>query len=99
MIDSVNIHNKVGKQNDPNFLIISLLLHKEHPPPHFPKHHNAVSNQELIRLVTRSIRLFLIMNYEMEDSQNAAPGHATVHEASKLSSSSRRQDTQSVTKR
>lgn len=39
------------------------------------------------------------MNYEMEDSQNAAPGHATVHEASKLSSSSRRQDAQSVTKR
>ncbi|KAL8795867.1 MAG: hypothetical protein Q9195_001747 [Heterodermia aff. obscurata] len=35
----------------------------------------------------------------MEDSQNAAPGHATVHEASKLSSSSRRQDAQSVTKR
>ena len=36
---------------------------------------------------------------DMEDTQNSAPGHLTAHEATKLGSSSRRQDTQSVTKR
>jgi len=36
---------------------------------------------------------------DMEDTQNSAPGQLTAHEAGKLASSSRRQDTQSVTKR
>lgn len=35
----------------------------------------------------------------MEDTQNHAPGTATMHEAAKLNVSVRRQDTQSVTKR
>lgn len=39
------------------------------------------------------------MDYTMEDTQNHAPGTATMHEAAKLNVSVRRQDTQSVTKR
>ncbi|KAL8971487.1 MAG: hypothetical protein Q9183_001034 [Haloplaca sp. 2 TL-2023] len=39
------------------------------------------------------------MDYSMEDTQNNAPGTGTMHEAAKLNASSRRQDTQSVTKR
>lgn len=38
-------------------------------------------------------------DFTMEDTQNSAPGQPSVHEASKLPSNSRRQDTQSVTKR
>ena len=38
-------------------------------------------------------------DFTMEDTQNSAPGQPSVHETSKLSSTSRRQDTQSVTKR
>ena len=38
-------------------------------------------------------------DFTMEDTQNSAPGQPSVHEASKLSSTARRQDTQSVTKR
>ncbi|KAL9586193.1 MAG: hypothetical protein Q9212_001064 [Teloschistes hypoglaucus] len=39
------------------------------------------------------------MDYSMEDTQNNAPGTATMHEAAKLNVAARRQDTQSVTKR
>lgn len=39
------------------------------------------------------------MDYLMEDTQNNAPGTATMHEAAKLNIAARRQDTQSVTKR
>ena len=35
----------------------------------------------------------------MDNTQNSAPGQSSVHEVSKFSSASRRQDTQSVTKR
>ncbi|CAD6573656.1 MAG: Ubiquitin-conjugating enzyme E2 11 [Alectoria sarmentosa] len=38
-------------------------------------------------------------DFTMEDSQNSAPGQPSILEAAKLSSTSRRQDTQSVTKR
>ena len=51
------------------------------------------------KAVWEAVNLTYNMNYDMEDSQNAAPGHATVHEASKLTSNPRRQDAQSVTKR
>ena len=44
-------------------------------------------------------RSWITMNYAMEDTQNSAPGQPTAHEASKLSSTTRRNDTQSVTKR
>ncbi len=36
---------------------------------------------------------------DMEDTQNSAPGQPTIREANKLGTVSRRQDTQSVTKR
>lgn len=36
---------------------------------------------------------------DMEDTQNSAPGQPTIREANKLGTGSRRQDTQSVTKR
>lgn len=36
---------------------------------------------------------------DMEDTQNSAPGQPTVRESNKLGTVSRRQDTQSVTKR
>ncbi|KAA6416095.1 MAG: ubiquitin-conjugating enzyme E2 C [Lasallia pustulata] len=39
------------------------------------------------------------MAYNVEDSQNSAPGIPTMHEAVKLAPPSRRHDTQSVTKR
>ena len=39
------------------------------------------------------------MDYSLEDTQNSAPGQPTAHEVSKLAGSSRRMDTQSVTKR
>lgn len=39
------------------------------------------------------------MDFTMEDTQNNAPGTATVHEATKLNVTARRQDTQSVSKR
>jgi hypothetical protein len=39
------------------------------------------------------------MDYNMEDTQNSAPGEPTAHEAAKLSAAPRRADSQSVTKR
>lgn len=39
------------------------------------------------------------MDYTLEDTQNSAPDALTMHEANKLTNSSRRADTQSVTKR
>lgn len=43
--------------------------------------------------------LTIMADFTMEDTQNSAPGQPSIHEAWKLSSTSRRQDTQSVTKR
>ena len=39
------------------------------------------------------------MDYNMEDTQNSAPGAPSAHEVAKLSPAPRRQDAQSVTKR
>lgn len=39
------------------------------------------------------------MAYSLEDIQNSAPGQPTLHDATKLSATPRRQDAQSVTKR
>ena len=39
------------------------------------------------------------MAYNIEDTQNSAPGQPSLHEAAKLSTTIRRQDNQSVTKR
>ncbi|MCJ1479550.1 Ubiquitin-conjugating enzyme E2 11 [Lambiella insularis] len=39
------------------------------------------------------------MDYDMEDTQNSAPGLSNMHEAAKLSVTPRRHDAQSVTKR
>jgi hypothetical protein len=43
--------------------------------------------------------LTVIMDFSLEDSQNAAPGQPTMAEQQKLNSTTRRADTQSVTKR
>jgi hypothetical protein len=39
------------------------------------------------------------MDYSMEDTQNAAPGEPTMHEANKLGNTTKRNEAQSVTKR
>ena len=49
--------------------------------------------------VSSSRPLISMADFTIEDTQNSAPGQPSVHEASKLSSTARRQDTQSVTKR